>query len=246
MPDLVRFLSCAANLWSGHAGTPCSGNQRGLAAVRDEGAGRVCAFRANVRILVQDSVVRREPSVDLNNVHLRWRHILRIVPGVTLSVVFLLAGCGQVTQSRMVDQTSTQTSTPVANRSPAIGNDATANGCPSKQIPVDGGVFHADVTVTYTLDQGSAQPVTLSHGQHLEIHLDPLVQWGLTITDADHILQSSIPTGWYDASSKTCVWRFIVGSAGVAHLAFKGLVLCQPSIRCKAALEQAAFDVTAR
>jgi hypothetical protein len=188
----------------------------------------------------------KEISVDLGHGHLRRRDILPVVPGVALSVAFLLAGCGQVTQSRMVDQTSTQTSRPVATHSPAIGNEASATGCPSKQIPVDGGAFHADVTVTYTLDQGAAQSITLTRGQGLEIRLSAANQWSLTITDPTHILASTPAEGWYDPPANACVWRFIAINSGHAHLTFKGLVLCPSNIRCIAALELAAFDVTAR
>jgi hypothetical protein len=129
--------------------------------------------------------------------------------------------------------------------SPATTYDASAKGCPSKQIPVDGGAFHPAVSTTYTLDQGAAQPVTIAQGQGLEIHLIPTVHWSLTISDPNHTLDGLAPAGWYDASLDACVWRFATSGAGVARLTFKGTILCQPNLHCKAALEEAAFEVTA-
>jgi hypothetical protein len=161
---------------------------------------------------------------------------------LALGFGLLFAGCGQVTRVG----SASLTATPSATQSQSTGNSATANGCPSKQIPVDRGVFRPDVTVTYSQDLGAAQPVALTHGQSLEIHLDPTVQWSPTITDPDRVLAGLTPAGWYDASPNACVWRFAAVSAGAAHLAFGGLVLCSPNIRCKAVLEQAEFDVTVR
>lgn len=164
---------------------------------------------------------------------------LLLMPALMLAVS-LLAGCAQVTRSGNAGQTQTQSPTP----SPSTRDSMVMNGCPSKLLPADRGVFHPDVTVTYSLDQGAAQPVALTHGQVLEIHLIPNVQWGLTITDTDHALQGSTPAGWYDTSANACAWRFAANTAGAAHLAFKGPVLCPPNIHCTAVLEQAAFDVT--
>ena len=164
---------------------------------------------------------------------------LPLMPVLILAAM-LFAGCVQVTRSGNAGQTQTQSAIP----SPSTGDGVVVNGCPSKQLPVDRGVFHPDVTVTYSLDQGVAQPVALTHGQVLEIHLNPDVQWDLTITDTDHALQGSTPAGWYDTSANACAWRFAANTAGAAHLAFKGPVLCPPNIHCTAVLEQAAFDVT--
>jgi hypothetical protein len=164
---------------------------------------------------------------------------------LTLGLGLLLASCGQVTYSGSANFTTTRAATPAPTQSQSTGGSATAYGCPSRQLPVDGGVFHPDVIVVYTLDQGAAQLVTLTHGQHLEIRLGPANQWSLTITDPSHILASTSSEGWYDLSANACVWRFTATSAGEAHLAFKGLFLCPPKVHCKAALDLAAFDVTA-
>jgi hypothetical protein len=120
------------------------------------------------------------------------------------------------------------------------------NGCLSQQIPSDVGVFHPDVIVTYAQDQGAPQSVALAPGQRVEIHLAPGAKWSLIITDPTHILASTSSEGWYDPSSNACIWRFTAISAGDAHLAFKGPVLCPSNIRCTAALELATFDVTTR
>jgi hypothetical protein len=100
--------------------------------------------------------------------------------------------------------------------------------------------------VSYRLDQGAAQPVGLSSGQRLEIHLSPTSHWTLALSDPNHVLASAPPEGWYDPTTSACVWRFVASGAGVAQLAFKGLVLCPPNVHCKAALEQAAFAVAVR
>jgi hypothetical protein len=167
--------------------------------------------------------------------------IFSLLAAVTL--IALLAGCGQITQPGSDHPATNTTATQMPTSVPTT---AVANGCPSRQAPADAGAFHPDLTVAYSLDQGAAQPVTLTHGQHLEIRLSPLNQWSLTITDPTHILASTSSEGWYDPSANACMWRFTAIGSGGAHLAFKGLVLCPPNIRCTAALDLAAFDVTAR
>jgi hypothetical protein len=164
------------------------------------------------------------------------------VMSVLLLALALLAGCGQVTHAGGTSQSATSSAT----QSQSTGNSAAANGCPSKQLPVDGGVFRPDVTTTYNQDMGAAQPIALTHGQRLEIHLDPTVQWSLTITDPAHVVDGLTPAGWYDASLNACVWRFAVVGAGGAHLVFGGPIMCRPNIHCTAVLERVAFDVTAR
>jgi hypothetical protein len=181
------------------------------------------------------SAPQRQQQVFLLTIRRGWL-------ALALGFGLLLAGCGQVTHAGNTSLTATQDAT----QSQSTGGGATANGCPSKQIPVDSGVFHPAVTATYTLDQGAAQPVTLTQGQGLEIYLDPTVQWSLTLTDPAHALDGLTPAGWYDASLGACAWRFTASTAGTAHLAFKGPILCPPNIRCTAVLEQAAFDVTVR
>lgn len=161
---------------------------------------------------------------------------------LALGFGLLLAGCGQVTHAGSTSLTATQS----AIQSPSAGNGATANGCPSKQLPADGGIFRPDVTITSSQDLGATQSFALTQGQRLEIHLDPTTQWNLTTTDPAHVLDSMTPAGWYDASLNACVWRFTAVGAGTDHLAFRGPVLCPPNIRCTAVLEQVAFDVTVR
>ena len=89
------------------------------------------------------------------------------------------------------------------------------------------------------------QPIALTQGQRLEIRLDPSTQWSLTSADPAHVLQSSAPVGWFDATSNACVWRFVAVSSGSAQLTFSGLVLCGPAnAHCVAAMERATFAVT--
>jgi hypothetical protein len=179
------------------------------------------------------------------------RPILLTAQGIALLASLLLIGCGQITQtesgsqsgSQSATQSATQAASQTATTTSTDHNTAT-NGCPSKQIPVDGGNFRPAVTATYTLDQGAVQPISVARGQGLEIHLAPTAQWSLTLSDADHTLESLAPEGWYDAPLDACVWRFAASNAGVARLDFRGLVLCQPNLHCKAALEAAAFAVT--
>jgi hypothetical protein len=110
-----------------------------------------------------------------------------------------------------------------------------------------GGIFHPDVIITSSDDLGTAQSVSLTLGQRLEIRLDPTIQWSLTSADPGHILQSSAPEGWYDTSSNACVWRFVAVSAGSAQLTFSGLVLCQPAdVHCVAVAETATVEVAVR
>ena len=165
---------------------------------------------------------------------------------LALGFGILLAGCGQVTHAGSTSLTATPSATQSATKSPSARNSATANGCPSKQLPVDGGIFRPDVTITSSQDLGAAQSFALTQGQRLEIHLESTVQWSLTTTDPAHVLDSMTPAGWYDASLNACVWRFTAIGAGTDHLAFRGPVLCPPNIRCTAVLEQVAFDVTVR
>jgi hypothetical protein len=157
----------------------------------------------------------------------------------------LLAGCGQVTRLGSAGPPAARSATPSVAQAPSAGNGATANGCPTKQLPVTGGVFHPDLIVTSSQDLGATQPIALTRGQRLEIRLDPTTQWSLTSADPDHILQSSALEGWYDAASNACLWRFVAVSAGSAQLTFGGLVLCGPAnVHCVATMERATFAVT--
>jgi hypothetical protein len=158
----------------------------------------------------------------------------------------LLAGCGHVTRLGSARPQATQSVMPSVTQSPSVGNGATANGCPTKQLPVTGGVFHPDVIVTSSQDLGAAQSVSLTRGQRLEIRLDPTTQWSLTSADPAHVLQGSATEGWFDASLSACMWRFTAINAGVAHLTFHGVILCRPNIRCTAVFDEAAFVVTVR
>jgi hypothetical protein len=180
----------------------------------------------------------------------KLQQVLWLTPrrgGLALALGFslLLAGCGQITRLGSASPPAMQSATQSATQSPSAGNGATANGCPTKQLPAPGGVFHPDVIVTSSEDLGAMQPIALTQGQRLEIRLDPTIQWSLTNADPAHVLQSSAPEGWYDATSNACVWRFVAVSAGSAQLTFGGLVLCRPAnVHCVAATERATFAVT--
>jgi hypothetical protein len=183
------------------------------------------------------------PARQLQNYRFKPREAL-----LALGVVLLLGGCGQVTHAGSASLTATQAATPATTpattQAQSTGNSTLANGCPSKQIPVDSGLFRPDVTVTYSQDQGVAQPVALTHGQRLEIQLSPNVQWSLTVADPNRVLEGMTPEGWYDASVNACLWRFAAISAGSVYLSFRGSILCLSNLHCTAVSEQAAFEVT--
>jgi hypothetical protein len=164
-------------------------------------------------------------------------------PCVSAVIGFLLVSCGQATGAESNHPPTTAPPTLVPT---SVRTGAEPNGCLSQQIPSDAGAFHPDTIVTYTQDLGAPQPVALTPGQRVEIHLSPGAVWNLTIADPTHILASTPSEGWYNPSANACVWRFTAVGAGGARLAFKGLILCPPNTHCTAALEQAAFDVTTR
>ena len=170
----------------------------------------------------------------------RWMVLLHA--SCALVAGLLLVSCGQVSRAELASPTTPATA-PAAQ---STRGNVVAVGCPVQRAPSDANSFHPDVTITSSQDLGAAQPVALTQGQRLEIHLESTVQWSLTTTGPAHVLDSMTPAGWYDASLNACVWRFTAVGAGTDHLAFRGPVLCPPNIRCTAVLEQVAFDVTVR
>jgi hypothetical protein len=148
-----------------------------------------------------------------------------------------LAGCGQATQAGSGRTASSPTTT--------FGHDAASNGCPAKQIPIDG-AFQAAVTTRYTLGQQPPSAVELAVGQGWEIHLPPTVTWTWMLTDPNPALETVAPAGWYDMSLDACVWRFAATGAGSAQLHFSGPLLCQSGVRCTGPLEVITFSVSVR
>lgn len=162
-----------------------------------------------------------------------------------LALVLLLAGCGQATVS---SQVAVNTSTaPASTATPAKVNGATANGCPASQAPPDAASFKPDVIVSQNPQAaGAAQPITLTQGQRLEIRLQPGYSWELTIADQNHILVSTSPGGWYNASVNSCIWHFTAGGSGDAQLSYRGALICPPLKACPSVEQSATYHVTIR
>jgi hypothetical protein len=86
--------------------------------------------------------------------------------------------------------------------------------------------------------------VSLNKGQTLEVRLTATVRWMLNMQGDQTILTPASPNGWYDASTKNCVWRFTAVSQGYVTLSFSGGLVCAPNTACPALASVQGYDVT--
>ena len=91
---------------------------------------------------------------------------------------------------------------------------------------------------------GTVQPITLAVGQRLEIRLQPMFSWELTISSASNALAILNRQGEYDANLNWCVWRFTAVGAGQAKLNFDGELVCPLLKLCPSIEQSAAYRVT--
>ncbi|HEU5368629.1 MAG TPA: hypothetical protein VFU69_09200 [Ktedonobacterales bacterium] len=165
---------------------------------------------------------------------------------LTLALVVLLTACGQAAAN---SNTTVNTSpAPVPSPTPANKiNNQTVADCPVSQAPANAGAFKPDVIVSQNAQNaGTAQPITLTQGQRLEIRLQPGYNWELTITDLNYVLTLVGPGGWYDADSHACIWRFTAASRGSAQLNYQGTLVCPPLELCPSVEQSAIYAVTIR
>ncbi len=169
----------------------------------------------------------------------------RLLILLLLALVFLLSACGQApVQSNAAGNTTTPVPSPTPPKK--IGEQA-ATDCPVSQAPADAGAFKPDVIVSQNAQNaGTAQPITLTQGQRLEIRLQPGYNWELTVTDLNHILTLVAPGGWYDADAHACIWRFTAESTGNAQLNYQGTLICPPLELCPSVEQSAIYAVTIR
>jgi hypothetical protein len=158
-----------------------------------------------------------------------------------LALVWLLSGCSVATGTGGAGlATSAPTSAPTTTGSQL--HEVASNACPVAQAPQDAISFKADVIVNE--GNGATQTLTLRQAQRLEIHLDSQVKWELRVEDPQRILLGATSQGWYDAASKTCVWRFIAQSTGDAQLVFSGTPPCPFLKTCPSSDRSATYRVT--
>jgi hypothetical protein len=181
----------------------------------------------------------------------RWitRRQLRSLARLTLLLITvliaLLAGCGQASMSGPV-ATGGSTAAPPTATSATI-NSASSTGCPLAHPPADAASFKPDVMVSQNAQSaGTAQPIILAQGQRLEIRLQSMFNWELTMTGASNSLAITSPRGWYDASVHACVWRFTAVGAGEVTLTYNGVIVCPPLKLCPSVEQAAIYRVTVR
>ncbi|WIG59693.1 MAG: hypothetical protein OJF49_002440 [Ktedonobacterales bacterium] len=167
----------------------------------------------------------------------------RVISGLPLCMTLLaltltLVGCG-VTSAGSGGAGGSATATSNAALTPG---SAALNGCPNTSAS-GAGLTPPDLTLRH----GGIEPqhVTLKTGQTFEIRLEAVIRWGLSARDASAILTPQGPQGWYDASQRECVWRFVAAKAGTAALNFAGGPVCAPRTACPqyARIEQYAITV---
>lgn len=148
-----------------------------------------------------------------------------------LGCLALLAACGG----------SVSTAGGAPTRTPVTGG--TSIGCPTHLIPVDP-LPAPDVVLTQQSDPGSnVKTVHVNVGQSIEIRLPAAFAWRLARTP-DAVLTLASPAGWYNASLRTCVWRFGAASAGTVALDFAGAIVCDPGKACPALAAAAQYQIT--
>jgi hypothetical protein len=153
----------------------------------------------------------------------------------------LIAGCAPTAvASRPAASQTTPSAAPTATRA-AKGGEATTNVCPGGQPPTNAASFAPDVTVGEDIQQRS---LTLRQGQRLEVRLDSQTQWVFSTSGAQNALTSTIPGGWYDPASQSCVWRFEAKAAGQVTLTYTGGAPCPPLKLCPAIERSVTFQVT--
>jgi hypothetical protein len=157
-------------------------------------------------------------------------------------VVWILPGCGAASQSSQTSATSVATGAPTSADSKI--NGAVSNVCPITQAPEEVRSFSPDIIVTEGGDPTHA--LNLQQRQRLEIRLDSQVEWELHMDDPHHALVSAGPQGWYDAASRTCVWRFTAQGAGDAQLVFVGTLPCPPLKSCPSSDRSSTYRLSIR
>jgi hypothetical protein len=118
------------------------------------------------------------------------------------------------------------------------------NGCPTQQPPAGVAERPADVVVEPGGSPIDGMQVTLSKGQTLEVRLSATVRWGLMIQGDQTMLMAPTPNGWYDASTKSCVWRFRAVGTGTVILSYSGGQVCEPNSACPAIAAVQQYTVT--
>lgn len=164
----------------------------------------------------------------------RWGAML-----ACLVLLLFVAACSPAGGSGTSVGNTAPTATP-APGSPQL------NGCPTQHPPAGAQGHPADVVVGPGGSPEEGMPVTLNMGQTLEVRLAATIRWGLHIQDAGHNLTTDQATGWYDASTKSCVWRFRAVGAGNVTLSYSGGLVCEPNSACPALAAIQQYNVTIR
>jgi hypothetical protein len=160
-------------------------------------------------------------------------------------LVSLLAGCRQVTMGSPVATSGSPATSSTATS--ATINSIPSTGCPVAQSPAGAASFKPDVIVSQNSQvAGTVQPIILAQGQRLEIRLQPMFSWDLTISSNGNALAITSPEGWYDASVHACVWRFTAVGAGEVQLTYNGVIVCPPLKLCPSVEQSAIYRVTVR
>ncbi len=148
---------------------------------------------------------------------------------------------GQASPTASVQRSPTATATSSPSATP--GSQA-LNGCSTASPPADA-QKPADVVVTLK-GTGNEQPVTLNKGQTLEVRLLATARWHMNVQNSSSALGTQEAIGWYNASLKSCIWRFTAVGAGTATLVFTGIIICPPKDQCPVAALDQQYDITVR
>lgn len=171
--------------------------------------------------------------------------------GVLWCLVFLLAlaACapGGSTTAATSPDTQASATPPAATATAAAPTPGSAalNGCPSKQQPAAAQGQAVDVVAKQKATE-QRQSFTLSTGQTLEVRLSASVRWHAQVQDSAGILTTNEATGWYDATLKSCIWRFTALKPGNVSLGFSGVLICPPREQCLAVAMVQQYTVTVR
>ncbi len=66
------------------------------------------------------------------------------------------------------------------------------------------------------------ETITCRRGEPVELRLPAAMQWGMTVSDPDHILAPVAPQGEPDGAGQSRVWRFDTVAQGTATVLFSG------------------------
>jgi hypothetical protein len=86
--------------------------------------------------------------------------------------------------------------------------------------------------------------VTLQKGQTLVVQLPAAFHWTLAPYVTNSILTPDDHNGWYDASLRACIWRFVAATSGSATLDYAGRQVCAPGAKCPTVIVNEEIDIT--